>query len=152
MVAHNGRFGPYVKCGDETRSLARGLSPLDVTLEQALHLLAQPKARRGAAVRKEPVKVSTASPVTGQPVRLMQGRYGPYVTDGETNASLPRGTTPEEVDFPYAVNLLKERAAAAPAKGKVRKKTVKSTAKKATGKAKKTASKPKKATRKPKTA
>ncbi len=120
VFARNGRFGPYVICGEETRSLPDGLSPLEVTLEEALHLLAQPKSRRGAAVRKEPVKEFPASPVTGQPVRLMQGRYGPYVTDGETNASLPRGTTPEEVDFPYAVNLLKERAAAAPATGKAR--------------------------------
>ena len=102
VVAHNGRFGPYVKCGEETRSLAEGLSPLDITLEQALQLLAQPKSRRGAAARKEPVKAFDASPVTGQPVRLMQGRYGPYVSDGVTNASLPRGTTLEEVTFEYA--------------------------------------------------
>ncbi len=57
-----------------------------------------------------------ASPVTGQPVRLMQGRYGPYVSDGATNASLPRGTTVEEVTFEYALNLLKDRAEAGPSK------------------------------------
>ena len=56
------------------------------------------------------------SPVTSQPVRLLQGRYGPYVSDGATNASLPRGTMPEEVTFEYALNLLKERAAAGSAK------------------------------------
>ena len=61
--------------------------------------------------------------MTGQPVRLMQGRYGPYVSDGVTNASLPRGTTLEEVTFEYAVNLLKERAAAGPGKKTARKKT-----------------------------
>ncbi len=116
VVAHNGRFGPYVRCGEETRSLPQGYSPLDITLEQALELLAQPKSRRGAAARKEPVKVFAASPASGQPVRLMQGRYGPYVSDGVTNASLPRGTSPEEVTFEYAVNLLKERAAAGPSK------------------------------------
>ena len=121
MVAHNGRYGPYVKCGEETRSLPDGFSPLDVTLEQALELLAQPKTRRGGAARKEPIKVFDASPVTGQPVRLMQGRYGPYVTDGVTNASLPRGTTPEEVTFEYALNLLKERAEAGPGKRAARK-------------------------------
>ena len=122
VVAHNGRFGPYVKCGEETRSLPEGYSPLDITLEQALQLLAQPKSRRGAAARKEPVKMFDASPVTGQPVRLMQGRYGPYVSDGVTNASLPRGTTMEEVTFEYALNLLKERAEAGPGKKAARKK------------------------------
>ena len=133
VVAHNGRFGPYVKCGEETRSLPEGYSPLDITLEQALQLLAQPKSRRGAAARKEPVKAFDASPVTGQPVRLMQGRYGPYVSDGATNASLPRGTTLEEVTFEYAVNLLKERAEAGPGKKAARKKTpTKKTPQKAT--------------------
>ena len=123
VVAHNGRFGPYVKCGEETRSLPEGYSPLDINLEQALELLAQPKTRRGGAARgKEPVKVLEASPVTGQPVRLMQGRYGPYVSDGTTNASLPRGVTLEEVTFEYAVNLLKERAAAGPSQRTSRRK------------------------------
>ena len=142
VVARNGRFGPYVTCEDETRSLSDGLSPLDVTLEQALHLLSQPKSRRGAAVRKEPVKEFEPSPVTNQPIRLMQGRYGPYVTDGETNASLPRGTTPEEVDFQYAVNLLKERAAAGAAK---KNKSPKKAAKPKTTKAKATKAKTTKA-------
>ena len=128
VVTRNGRFGPYVTCGDETRSLSDGLSPLEVTLDEALHLLAQPKARRGAAVRKEPVKEFDSSPVTGQPVRLMQGRYGPYVTDGETNASLPRGTMTEEVTFQYATHLLKERAATKKKPGK--KAPAKKTAKK----------------------
>jgi len=135
VVAHNGRFGPYVKCGEETRSLPDGLSPLEVTLEQALELLAQPKSRRGAAVRKEPAKVFDPSPVTGQPVRLMQGRYGPYVSDGVTNASLPRGTPIDEVTFEYAVNLLNTRAEAGPSKRATRKKApVKKAAKKATKK------------------
>jgi DNA topoisomerase I len=142
VVAHNGRFGPYVKCGVETRSLPNELSPLDVTLQQALDLLAQPKTRRGGGVGavKEPVKVFEASPVTSQPVRLLQGRYGPYVTDGETNASLPRDVTVEEVTLEYALNLLKARAEAGPSKKasrkraapKAAKKPAKSPAKKAT--------------------
>ncbi len=124
VVAYNGRYGPYVKCGAETRSLPSGLSPLDVTLQQALDLLAQPKTRRGGGSgrAKEPVKVFDPSPVTNQPVRLMQGRYGPYVSDGVTNASLPRSATVEEVTFEYALNLLKERAAAGPSKRAGRKK------------------------------
>ncbi len=114
VVAYNGRYGPYVKCGEETRSLPNGLSPLDVTFEQALELLAQPKAARGGAARKEVLKVLGPSPVTEKPVQLLAGRYGPYVADGATNASLPRGTTVDEVTLEYALNLLKARAERGP--------------------------------------
>jgi DNA topoisomerase-1 len=118
VVAHNGRFGPYVKCGHETRSLPSDISPLDVTLEQALQLLAQPKyGRRGQPQRsREPLKVLGASPVTGKEVRVMDGRYGKYVTDGQTNATLPRDTSPEDVTLDRALDLLAERAARGPAK------------------------------------
>jgi DNA topoisomerase-1 len=92
------------------------LSPLEVTLEQALDLLAKPKPGRGAARRSEPIRVFEVSPVTGQPVQLLSGRYGPYVTDGATNASLPKTLAPEEVTFERAVELLAERAAKGPAK------------------------------------
>ncbi len=130
VVAHNGRYGPYIQCGDETRSLPDDVSPLEVTLEQAVHLLAQPKGgRRRAAQKKEPIKVFDASPVTQQPIQLLDGRYGPYVTDGQTNASLPRGMTPDEVSFDTAVELLKARAEKAAARGTTRKK--KTTKKKA---------------------
>ena len=72
-----------------------------------------------------------ASPVTGAPVELLEGRYGPYVTDGTTNASLPRGVSPQEVSFERALDLLAERAAKGPAPRKVRKKAAeKTTAKK----------------------
>src|SRR5690606_24067050 len=98
VIASNGRWGPYVRCGNETRTLPAELSPLDIELPQALELLAQPKRMgRGRAAPKEPLKVFDVSPVTNQPVKLLDGRYGPYVTDGETNASLPKGTNPEEV-------------------------------------------------------
>ena len=111
VEACNGRFGPYVKCGDETRSLPNGLSPLDVNLPQALELLAQPKGRRGQSQgRREPIKVFDPSPVTSQPIQLLSGRYGPYVTDGQTNASLPRGMNPPDLTFGMAVELLKARA------------------------------------------
>lgn len=133
VVAYNGRFGPYVKCGDETRSLPADISPLDVTLEQAIELLKQPKShRRGAAAKKEPLKVFPESPVTGAKVELLDGRYGPYVTDGVSNASLPKGIAPEELDFNEALNLLAARAAAGPSK----KKAAKKSAKKATPKKK----------------
>ncbi len=79
VMAHNGPYGPYVKCEKEIRSLPAGVSPLDVTLEQALELLAQPKSvgRGRGAVKREPLKVFAASPVTNNPVQLLAGRYGP---------------------------------------------------------------------------
>ena len=108
-----------MKCGEETRSLPAGLSPLDVTLEQAVELLAQPKARgRGAGAKKEPLKVFDPSPVTTKPVHLLDGRYGPYLTDGETNASLPKGASVEELTFAEALDLLAARAALGPPKKK----------------------------------
>jgi DNA topoisomerase-1 len=98
-------------------------SPLDVTLDQAVHLLAQPKAvgRGRGAVKREPLKVFDASPVTGQKVQLLDGRYGPYVTDGQTNASLPKGTAVDELTFQEAIDLLAARAAAGPPQRKIAK-------------------------------
>jgi DNA topoisomerase-1 len=119
VVAHNGRFGPYVKCGEETRSLPAGLSPIDVTLQQALDLLAQPKAmRRGFGAPKEPVKVFDESPVTSQKIQLLEGRYGLYLNDGVTNASLPKGVAPDSVTKEQALELLAARAALGPPKKK----------------------------------
>ncbi len=119
VVVYNGRFGPYIKCGDETRSLPADLSPLEITLGRALELLAEPKkSRRGFGAKKEPLKVFDASPVTQQQVQLLDGRYGPYVTDGVTNASLPKEAKVEEVTFPQALELLAARAAKGPAKKK----------------------------------
>jgi DNA topoisomerase-1 len=137
VVAHNGRFGPYVKCGDETRSLPSDLSPIDVTLEQALHLLAQPKAqRRGFGAKREPLKVFDPSPANPQKIELLDGRYGLYVTDGTTNASLPKNMTPDELTVELALRLLADRVAAGPSKkagrrAGVRKAAAKKTAPKA---------------------
>jgi DNA topoisomerase-1 len=135
VMAYNGRFGPYVKCGEETRSLPAEISPLDVTLEQALHLLAQPKqrGRGGPSAKREPLKVFEASPITGEKVQLLDGRYGPYVTDGTTNASLPKGTPVEELTFNEALDLLAVRAAAGPPKKKAAKKKAAKSPKAATG-------------------
>ena len=124
IVATNGRYGPYVKCGTETRSLTADLNPIDVTIKQALALLAQPK-QRGRGAPKEPLRTFEASPVTGEPIRLLEGRYGPYVTDGTTNASIPRTASQEEVTFDMAVTLLAERAAKGPGKTKPKKKAAK---------------------------
>jgi DNA topoisomerase-1 len=117
IVAFNGKFGPYIKCGNETRSLPREVPPTEVTLQQALELLAQPKTRgRGrAAAPREPLKTFENSPVTSQPVKLLSGRYGNYVTDGTTNATLPRDYSSETLTFEQALHLLAERAARGPA-------------------------------------
>ena len=130
ITAFNGRFGPYVKSGDETRSLPAEISPLDITLEQSLELLAQPKKeRRGFGAKKEPLKTfEKKSPVTENEIQMLDGRYGPYVTDGESNASIPKGTQVEEVTFDMAIDLLAARAAAGG--GKKKKKAKKKTAKK----------------------
>lgn len=130
VTAQNGRWGPFVKWGSETRSLPDDISPIDVTLEKALELLAQPKQRRGRAAPKEPIKTFDESPVTGEVIKLLDGRYGPYVTDGTTNASLPKGSDPEELSMDEAVSLLAERAAKAPSKKKKKKAAKKKTAKK----------------------
>ncbi len=132
VVAFNGRFGPYVKCGEETRSLPAGLSPIDVTMEQALELLAQPKAmRRGFGAPKEPLKVFDESPVTKQKIQLLEGRYGLYLNDGETNASLPKGLAADALTKEEALELLAARAALGPPKKKAnRKKATKAPAKK----------------------
>ncbi|MEC9148344.1 MAG: DNA topoisomerase, partial [Planctomycetota bacterium] len=142
IEAFNGRYGPYIKCGSETRSLPDDVSPLDVQLEQSLFLLSQPK-RRGRSAPKEPIKTFESSPITEQPIRLLEGRYGPYVTDGETNASLPKGTETETVTFEQALQLLAEGAAKGPSRKK--KKTKKKATKK---KAAKKKSAKKKATKK----
>jgi DNA topoisomerase-1 len=123
IMAYNGRFGPYVKCGSETRSLPSDLSPLDVTLAQAVELLAQPKKmRRGFGAPKEPLKTFGESPITKQTVQLLEGRYGPYVADGVTNASVPKGTPIEELTTEAVLNLLAERAAMGPSKKSARRK------------------------------
>lgn len=139
VQAFDGRYGPYVKCEKETRSLPADLSPLDVTFEQAMELLKQPKTR-GRAAPKEPLKVYEGkSPVTEGEVKILDGRYGPYVTDGETNASLPRGSDPKELTFEAALDLLAVRAAKGPTKKKKKKKaTKKKAAKKKTAKKKAT--------------
>lgn len=117
IIARNGRFGPYVSCGKETRSLPKDMSPIDITFEQAVELLAQPKQRgRGRAAPAEPLKVFAESPVTKQPVKLLSGRYGNYVTDGETNATVPKELAPEELTFDRSLQLLADRAALGPPK------------------------------------
>ncbi len=121
ITVYNGRFGPYVKAGTDTRSLPATMSPLEITLPEALELLAQPKAqKRGFGAARTPLKVLGESPVTKQPVNLFEGRYGPYVTDGVSNASLPKDTSIDDATLEMALPLLAARAAAGPSVKKKR--------------------------------
>ncbi len=108
ILAANGKFGPYIKAGTDTRSIPEGESPLTITEAKALELLAQPKQasrRSGGRTLKE----LGSHPKTGKLVKVLDGRYGPYVSDGKTHASLPRGTAPESVTIEQAVELMAER-------------------------------------------
>jgi DNA topoisomerase-1 len=114
IVAQNGRFGPYLKKGTETRSLSSEEQLFGVTLEEALALFAEPKGRRGARAPAA-MRELGVDPTTGSPVVLRSGRFGPYVTDGEVNASLRQGDSPESLTLERAAELLADRRAAAPA-------------------------------------
>ena len=120
IQVNRGRFGPYVKHGDDFRSLDATDDVYTVTLERALALLAQPK--RGRAQRGAPKELRAlgAHPRSGEPVRMLEGRYGPYVSDGTTNASVPKGTAPESVTLLQAVALLDAREGSAPSGGRKR--------------------------------
>ncbi|MEJ6553962.1 type I DNA topoisomerase [Microbacterium esteraromaticum] len=113
ITAQNGRFGPYLKKGTDSRSLESESQIFDVTLEQALELYAQPKygARKASSALKE----FEADPVSGKPIRIRDGRFGAYVTDGETNVTIPRGQTPDDVTFEIAVQMLADKRAKGPA-------------------------------------
>jgi DNA topoisomerase-1 len=115
VTVHRGRFGPYVQKGSETRSLEDESAAFTISLEQALELLAKPKSRsrrEGPAVLRN----LGADPVSGREITLREGRYGPYVTDGETNASLRKGDVPDAVTLERAAELLADRRARGPAK------------------------------------
>jgi DNA topoisomerase-1 len=111
ILANVGRFGPYVKHGSEFRSLEDSDDVYTVSFERAKELLAQPKKsmRRARQAPKE-LKALGKHPESGEPVRILDGRYGPYVTDGTTNASVPKGTQVEAVTMAAAVELLSARA------------------------------------------
>jgi DNA topoisomerase I len=118
VTVQNGRYGPYVKRGSESRSLESEDQLFTVTLDEAKALLAQPKPRGRAAraAAAPPLKELGEDTASGKPIVLREGRFGPYVTDGETNASLRKGDTIESITPQRAIELLAERRAAAPAK------------------------------------
>ncbi|HEX4656375.1 MAG TPA: type I DNA topoisomerase [Streptosporangiaceae bacterium] len=116
VTVQNGRYGPYVKKGSDSRSLENEEQMFTVTLDEARELFAQPKPRGRAAraAGAPPLREIGEDPASGKPIVLRDGRFGPYVTDGETNASLRKGDTGEEITLQRAVELLAERRAAAP--------------------------------------
>jgi DNA topoisomerase-1 len=116
VTAQNGRYGPYVKKGTDSRSLESEEQMFTVTLDQARELFAQPKARgRSARTAAPPLRELGPDSASGKPIVVKEGRFGPYVTDGETNASLRKGDTVEDITVQRAIELLADRRAAAPA-------------------------------------
>ena len=112
VMAANGRYGPYIKSGTETRSIPTDtMSLLDVTLEKAIEILKEPKRRGRATSTPKNLREVGKHPATEAMITIRSGRYGLYVTDGKINASLPRGMTPEELKIDEAVGLLEARAA-----------------------------------------
>ncbi|MEU1055121.1 type I DNA topoisomerase [Streptomyces sp. NPDC005876] len=144
ITAQNGRYGPYLKKGTDSRSLQTEDQLFTITLEEAQAIYAQPK-QRGRAAAKPPLKELGTDPVSEKPVVVKDGRFGPYVTDGETNATLRSGDSVETITPERGFELLAEKRAKAPAKKTAKKTAAKKTAaKKAPAKktaAKKTATK-----------
>ncbi|MFO7591898.1 MAG: type I DNA topoisomerase [Acidimicrobiia bacterium] len=145
VTAQNGRYGPYLKRGTDSRSLEAEEQLFSVTMEQAEALFAQPK-RRGRQ-SKPPIADLGAHPESGASVRVLDGRFGPYVTDGSINATVPRGVDPASIDLDQAVELLREREARGPATKPAKKATKKKATKKKAAKRATKGSAPKTTTR-----
>jgi DNA topoisomerase I len=118
ITAQNGRYGAYLKKGTDTRSLTSEDQIFDIDLAGAHELFAQPKY--GGRAASSALKEFDADPESGKPIKVKDGRFGPYVTDGTTNATIPRGETVEEIDFERAVQLLADKRAKGPAKPKAK--------------------------------
>ncbi|HUJ64133.1 MAG TPA: type I DNA topoisomerase [Acidimicrobiales bacterium] len=133
IVATNGRYGPYLKKGQDSRSLDSEDQLFTVGLDEALALFAQPKGRRGGGGSAAPLRELGTDPTSGAPILLKDGRFGPYVTDGTTNASLRKGDTVDGMTPDRAIELLADRRAAPPRAGRPAKRagTKKGAAKKA---------------------
>ncbi|HSO65126.1 MAG TPA: topoisomerase C-terminal repeat-containing protein, partial [Ornithinibacter sp.] len=121
ITAQNGRYGPYLKKGTDSRSIETEQQLFDITLEQALAIYALPK-QRGRAAAKPPLAELGTDPVSGKPVVVKDGRFGPYVTDGETNATLRKDDDPEKLTPERGYELLADKRAQGPAKKRTTKK------------------------------
>lgn len=140
ITAQNGRYGPYLKKGTDSRSLQSEDQLFTITLEEALEIYSQPK-QRGRAAAKPPLKELGEDPVSRRPVVVKDGRFGPYVTDGETNATLRSGDSVEEITPERGYELLAEKRAKGPAKKTAKKAPAKKATAKKAAPAKKTAAK-----------
>ncbi|WP_280501059.1 type I DNA topoisomerase, partial [Nocardia farcinica] len=130
ITAQNGRYGPYLKKGSDSRSLASEDQIFTITLDEALKIYAEPKRRGGQSASAAPLRELGTDPVSGKPMVIKDGRFGPYVTDGETNASLRKGDEVDTITDERASELLADRRA----KGAVKKAAKKTAAKKAPAK------------------
>jgi DNA topoisomerase-1 len=145
ITAQNGRYGPYLKKGADSRSLEREDQLFTITLGEAMVIYAQPKTfGRQAAAAKPPLRDLGVDPAVDKPVVIKDGRFGPYITDGEYNVTVPRSESVEEITVERALELLADKRAAGPAPKKKAGGAKKAAAKKAGG-AKKAASGTKKA-------
>ena len=131
ITAQNGRYGPYLKKGTDSRSLATEQQIFDITLDEAKAIYAQPK-QRGRAAATAPLKELGPDPVSGKPMVIKDGRFGAYVTDGEYNATLRRDDSVEAMTPERAAELLAEKRAKGPVKKTTRRTVKKTTAKKTT--------------------
>ncbi|MEU3480176.1 type I DNA topoisomerase [Streptomyces sp. NPDC033753] len=131
ITAQNGRYGPYLKKGTDSRSLTDEEQLFSITLEEALAIYAQPK-QRGRAAAKPPLKELGTDPVSEKPVVVKDGRFGPYVTDGETNATLRTDDSVETITPERGYELLAEKRAKGPAKKTAKKAPAKKTTAKKT--------------------
>ena len=129
ITAQNGRYGPYLKKGKDSRSLSSEEQIFEITLEEALKIYAEPKRRGRQAAAKPPLKELGNDPVSGKPIVVKDGRFGPYVTDGEYNASLRKSDTVEDLTPERAAELLAEKRAKGPAKKTTAKRKTASAAK-----------------------
>ncbi|EUA05983.1 DNA topoisomerase I [Mycobacterium kansasii 732] len=131
ITAQNGRYGPYLKRGKDSRSLATEDQIFTVTLDEALKIYAQPKRPGRQSASAPPLRELGTDPASGNPMVIKDGRFGPYVTDGETNASLRKGDDVATITDERAAELLADRRARGPVKRTARKTTRKAPARKA---------------------
>jgi DNA topoisomerase I len=132
ITSQNGRYGPYLKRGNDSRSLVTEDQIFDITLDEALKIYSEPKRRGRQSVSAPPLRELGTDPASGRPMVIKDGRFGPYVTDGETNASLRKGDDVLSITDERAAELLADRRARGPAKRPAKKTTRKAPAKKAT--------------------
>jgi DNA topoisomerase-1 len=131
IMAMNGRYGPYLKKGTDSRSLTDEEQLLSITLDEALEIYSKPKERRGRGQAAPPLRELGDDPASGKPMVIKDGRFGPYITDGEVNVTVPRSESVEEITPERAAELLADKRAKGPAPKKKRATAKKAAPKKA---------------------